>query len=115
MLSQFGVMVSLVLKTKTLNLIISYLSFVSCTKEESSVEIIEEKEINLQMIDAYQEGMNALKSDDGLTAAKKFSEAELLFPKSIWAPRSALMAAYSYYNDEYFFSYQTAKILNTLF
>ena len=83
-------------------LIISYLSFVSCAKEESSVEIIEEKEINLQMIDAYQEGMNALNSDDGLTAAKKFSEAELLFPQSIWAPRSALMAAYSYYNDEYY-------------
>ena len=91
------------MKQFILILIISYLSFVSCTKEESSVEIIEEKEINLQMIDAYQEGMNALKSDDGLTAAKKFSEAELLFPKSIWAPRSALMAAYSYYNDEYFF------------
>ena len=90
------------MKQFILILIISYLSFVSCTKEESSVEIIEEKEINLQMIDAYQEGMNALKSDDGLTAAKKFSEAELLFPQSIWAPRSALMAAYSYYNDEYY-------------
>ena len=90
------------MKQFILILIISYLSFVSCTKEESSVEIIEEKEINLQMIDAYQEGMNALKSDDGLTAAKKFSEAELLFPQSIWAPRSALMAAYSDYNDEYY-------------
>ena len=54
------------------------------------------------MIDAYQEGLDALARQDSLTAAKKFSEAEFLFPQSAWAPRSALMAAYSYYNDEYY-------------
>ena len=74
----------------------------SCTKKEDQVVIIEEKEIDLQMIDAYQEGMKALDGDDGLLAAKKFSEAELLFPQSIWAPRAALMSAYAYYSNEYY-------------
>ena len=75
----------------------------SCAKEKTSVEVIKDKEIDLQMIDAYQEGLKALDEQDGLTAAKKFSEAELLFPQSIWAPRASLMAAYSYYSNEYYF------------
>ena len=54
------------------------------------------------MIDAYQEGMKFLNDGDGLTAAKKFSEAELLFPQSKWAPRAALMSAYSYYTQGYY-------------
>ena len=54
------------------------------------------------MIDAYREGIHALDENDGLTAAKKFSEAELLFPQSIWAPRAVLMSAYSYYSGEYY-------------
>ena len=43
----------------------------SCAKEEPTIEIIENKEIDLQMIDAYEEGMLALEEQDGLTAAKK--------------------------------------------
>ena len=74
----------------------------ACNKDQKNIEVIKEKEIDLQMIDAYEEGMQALDEGDGLTAAKKFSEAELLFPQSKWAPRAALMAAYSYYNDEYY-------------
>ena len=35
-------------------------------------------------------------------AAKKFNEVELLFPQSVWAPKSALMAAYSYYKQDYY-------------
>jgi len=31
-----------------------------------------------------------------------FNEAELLYPQSIWAPRAALMAAYSYYSYLYY-------------
>ena len=82
-------------------LILTFIFFLSCAKEEKNVEVIQEKEINLQMIDAYEEGIEILETGDGLLAAKKFSEAELLFPQSIWAPRSALMAAYSYYTNEY--------------
>ena len=36
-------------------------------------------------------------------AAKKFNEAEMLFPQSEWAPKSALMAAYSYYSQDYYY------------
>ena len=87
----------------------------SCAKKESSVEVIEEKEIDLQMIDAYEEGLKALEDNDSISAAKKFTEAELLFPQSIWAPRSALMAAYSYYKDEYYSDtiYEIERFLKT--
>ena len=91
------------------------LFLVSCAKDKSTVEIIEEKEIELQMIDSYQEGLDALEFGDGFLAAKKFSEAELLFPQSTWAPKSALMAAYSYYLEEYYTDtiYETERFLKT--
>tara|TARA_Y100000590_G_scaffold455423_1_gene604042 strand:- start:4211 stop:5047 length:837 start_codon:yes stop_codon:yes gene_type:complete len=75
----------------------------SCSKESEKISIIKEKEINLQMIDAYQEGLKAFEEGDVLFAAKKFNEAEILFPQSEWAPRSVLMAAYSYYTQDYYF------------
>ena len=53
------------------------------------------------MIEAYEEGLKELKAGDVLFAAKKFNEAETLFPQSEMAPRAALMAAYSYYSDNY--------------
>jgi outer membrane protein assembly factor BamD len=43
-----------------------------------------------------------LNEGDPFFAAKKFLEAELLFPQSLWAPRSALMASYSYYMQNYY-------------
>lgn len=99
----------------SLFLILSFLLFSSCAKDDSSVEIIEEKEIRLQMIDAYNEGLDALENQDGLTAAKKFSEAELLFPQSTWAPKSALMSAYSYFSQEYYSDaiYEVERFLKT--
>tara|TARA_B100000686_G_scaffold227874_1_gene235209 strand:- start:490 stop:1326 length:837 start_codon:yes stop_codon:yes gene_type:complete len=75
----------------------------SCSKKEEKISIIEEKEINLQMIDAYKEGVEAFEDGDALFAAKKFNEAEILFPQSEWAPRSILMAAYAYYSQDYYF------------
>ena len=75
----------------------------SCSKKEENIFIIKEKEINLQMIDAYQEGIKAFEEGDVLFAAKKFNEAEILFPQSVWAPRSVLMAAYSYYTQNYYY------------
>jgi len=99
----------------TFILLILSIFFSSCTKKEDTVVIIEEKEIDLQMMEAYQEGMKALDDDDGLTAAKKFSEAELLFPQSIWAPRAALMSAYAYYSNEYYADtiYEIERFLKT--
>ena len=99
----------------TLFFLIFSIILTSCAKEKSSVEIIQDKEIDLQMIDAYQEGIKALEEQDGLTAAKKFSEAELLFPQSKWAPRASLMAAYSYYSNEYYSDtlYELERFLKT--
>jgi len=85
-------------------LIIILIIFVnSCSKKEEKISIIKEKEINLQMIDAYKEGVKAFEEGDALFAAKKFNEAEILFPQSEWAPRSILMAAYSYYSQDYYY------------
>ena len=53
-------------------------------------------------MEAYTEGMESLESGDVLFAAKKFNEAEILFPQSEWAPKSALMAAYAYYLQDYY-------------
>ncbi len=71
----------------------------SCGGKELDTNVIEEQDIDLQMIAAYKEGKEALEKGDAIFAAKKFNEAEILFPQSIWAPRSVLMAAYSYYSD----------------
>ena len=75
---------------------------VSCSKKEVIKNDIIEKSIDLQVLEAYQEGMSSLEAGDVLFAAKKFNEAEILFPQSNWAPKSALMAAYSYYVQDYY-------------
>ena len=74
----------------------------SCSKEIVKESKLKEKSLNLQMIEAYKEGLSSLEAGDVLFAAKKFNEAEILYPQSIWAPRSALMAAYSYYLQDYY-------------
>ena len=81
---------------------IGFLFFNNCVKNEKNEIInIQEDKIQGQMMRAYQEGMDAFEDQQYLDAAKKFNEAEILFPQSIWAPRSALMAAYAYYYDDY--------------
>ena len=75
---------------------------ISCTKEIIKESKLKENSLNLQMIEAYKEGLSSLKGGDVLFAAKKFNEAEILYPQSIWAPRAALMAAYSYYLQDYY-------------
>ena len=74
----------------------------SCSKEVAKETIIQEKNMELQMIEAYKEGLKELKRGDALYAAKKFNEAEVLFPQSDYAPKAALMAAYSYYTQNYY-------------
>ena len=74
----------------------------SCSKEELKQSEIKEKSIDMQVLEAYKEGMKSLEGGDVLFAAKKFNEAENLFPQSEWAPKSALMAAYSYYSQDYY-------------
>ena len=77
-------------------------SLISCSKDIKKQTSLKEKSLDLQMIEAYNEGFKSLKEGDVLYAAKKFNEAEILYPQSIWAPRSALMAAYSYYIQNYY-------------
>ncbi len=76
--------------------------FFSCSKDIEKKSIILEKSLELQVLEAYQEGKESLEAGDVLYAAKKFNEAEVLFPQSDWAPKSALMAAYSYYIQDYY-------------
>ena len=79
------------------------LSFnISCSKDIVKKSVINEKSLDLQVLEAYEEGIKSLESGDVLFAAKKFNEAEILFPQSDWAPKSALMAAYSYYTQDYY-------------
>ena len=75
---------------------------ISCSKEEIKESIIKEKSLDLQVLEAYQEGVKNLETGDVLYATKKFNEAETLFPQSEWAPKSALMAAYAYYTQDYY-------------
>ena len=76
--------------------------FSSCSKEQLKKSTIKEKSLDLQVIEAYEGGLEALEEGDVLYAAKKFNEAEILFPQGEWAPKSALMAAYSYYTQDYY-------------
>jgi len=82
-------------------LILLLVIFTSCSKEKLKESVIKEKSLDGQVLEAYTEGLDSLRGGDILFAAKKFNEAEMLFPQSQWAPKSALMAAYSYYSQDY--------------
>ncbi len=75
----------------------------SCSKDVKKKSVINEKSIELQVLEAYREGLKELEAGDALYAAKKFNEVETMFPQSKWAPKSTLMAAYAYYSQDYYF------------
>ena len=83
-------------------LLIIFLITISCSKDKVKKSVMSEKNLDAQVFEAYQKGMDSLEAGDVLFAAKKFNEAEILFPQSEWAPKSALMAAYSYYTQDYY-------------
>ena len=89
-------------KIKLIFIILLFIFCLSCSKNVVEETLIKEKDIELQMIAAYEEGFKELKRGDALYAAKKFNEAEVLFPQSDYAPKSALMAAYAYYSQDYY-------------
>ena len=84
-----------------LNLII-FLALFSCTKKKDEISVLKEKNLETQMIEIYQQAMEEFEKGDVIYAGKKFSEAELLYPQSIWAPRSVLMSAYGYFSQGYY-------------
>ena len=79
--------------------------FLSSCSQNNNIEKstkISGDNIEQQMISSYKDGLLALEQGDVLFAVKKFNEAELLFPQSEWAPKSSLMAAYSYWSENYY-------------
>jgi len=81
-----------------------YLIFIiSCSKDKSKVEqVLLKQDVEAEMVSAYKEGMKQLQLGDGLYASKKFDEAEILFPQSIWAAKASLMSAYALYSQNYY-------------
>ena len=90
------------IRAKLSSILIILIFLVSCSKEEPNIQNIKKKSQELEMTLAYEEGLEKLRNYDTYNAAQKFLEAELLFPQSIWAPKSALMASYSYYMQNYY-------------
>ena len=75
----------------------------SCSQEFEKKSVILEKNIDGQILEAWNEGLKELERGEVLLAAKKFNEVEILFPQSDWAAKSTLMAAYAYYTQDYYF------------
>ena len=93
----------------------TYLIISGCGQKKVEVKPLEDSNIDSQMIKAYNEGLTALDNKDYMLAVKKFGEAEILYPQSIWAPRSVLMTAYSYYVYERYFDtiFELERFLKT--
>ncbi len=89
-------------KNKIISIFLSFVFLFSCSKEVEKVSIINETNQKVEMISAYQKGMGLMEVGDYYAASKKFLEAEILFPQSEWAPKSVLMASYSYYMQNYY-------------
>ena len=89
-------------KLKIVFIIFSLIFFYSCSKETENIKLIKETDQKIEMISAYEDGINLFEIGDYFAASKKFLEAEILFPQSQWAPKSVLMASYSYYMQSYY-------------
>ena len=83
-------------------LLLIFITLQSCSKDEKQTSLIKGIDQESEMALTYKEGMNSLNKGDYYFAAKKFLEAELLYPQSTWAPKSVLMASYSYYLQDYY-------------
>ena len=73
-----------------------------CKSKKEEQIVLDSKDLESQMTEAYNKGLKALEEGDVLYAAKNFNIVENIYPQSIWAPRSILMAAYSYYSQDYY-------------
>ncbi len=85
-----------------LSLILIFFMIFACSKEEKKINILKEKSLDAQMVELYNEAMQEFEKGDVIYAGRKFSEAELLYPQSIWAPRAILMSAYGYFTQGYY-------------
>ena len=78
-------------------ILLAIIMLTSCSKRDKEISLIKEINQEDEMLQAYTEGTKALRENDTFLAAKKFLEAELLYPQSEWASKSSLMASYAYY------------------
>ena len=83
-------------------IIINLLFLSGCNSQKEEKIVLDSKDLESQMIEAYNNGLKALDDGDVLFAAKNFNIVENIYPQSIWASRSILMAAYSYYSQDYY-------------
>ena len=90
------------LRFKFINLLIIITFVFSCSKETKETLNIKKASQDLEIITVYNDAYKNLKNNDPYVASRKFLEAELLYPQSVWAPRSALMASYSFYLQNYY-------------
>ena len=84
------------------SLLIIFIIIIACSKKEEQITTLNKKSLDDQMIEVYNQAMEEFQKGDVIFAGKKFSEAELLYPQSIWAPRAVLMSAYGFYSQGYY-------------
>ena len=63
-------------KFKLVLIILSLIFSYSCSKEIENVKLIKETDQKIEMISAYENGMNFFEIGDYFAASKKFLEAE---------------------------------------
>jgi len=85
-----------------INFLIFCMILTSCSQEKKEISKIKELNQKDEMILVYREGLVNLDKGDYFYSAKKFLEAEILMPQSDWAPKSALMASYAFYSQNYY-------------
>jgi outer membrane protein assembly factor BamD len=89
-------------KFKIISALISLIVVTACSSDTQNVKLIKETNQKEEMISSYKAGVDLLDIGDYYAASKKFLEAEILFPQSKWAPKSVLMASYSYFLQGYY-------------
>ena len=89
-------------KIKISFILLLFVYILSCSSKELNTTKIEEKSLEAQMIEVYNQAFKEFERGDVIYAGKKFNEVELLYPQSIWAPKANLMAAYGYFSQSYY-------------
>ena len=89
-------------KYKIILILIPLIIVTACSSDTQNIKLIKEKNQEEEMISSYKAGVELLEIRDYYAASKKFLEAEILFPQSKWAPKSVLMASYSYFLQGYY-------------
>ena len=73
---------------------------IACKNKDTSISLIQEEDLDLQMIAAYKEGMQELEDGDVILAAKKLNEAEKCFQTTIKLKPDFVEALYNLGNAQ---------------